>query len=251
MPLRAGPAGPVLIEVRPVLPVIAGAGRPGLGEDVPVRDVLAGMIPPPRRHQVGHFGQFRADDESQPSLLQRDLIRPGDHPGVGDHGHPGDPVRGLERGDHRQHGRGLRLVALERGDHQREPGRIRQQPDRDLWLQPALLGEPWLTEPVAGVGLEIQGGDIEEDQRVRAQRRPGRARPRQRRPEFLPRIHRQPALQRPIRRGRGPGLGQHPGGVDLAGRFDDPGDHQLPEDRVTAGRVLKPQHPVGVLERIE
>ena len=77
-------------------------------------------------------------------------------PGVGDHGHLRQLVRGRERLHHRQDGLGLGLVALERVHHQREPARVGQQPDGDLRLQPAFLGEPGLAEPVALIGLEVQ-----------------------------------------------------------------------------------------------
>ena len=81
----------------------------------------------------------------------------------------GKPVRGGERLDHRQDRLGLGGVALERVDHQREPAHIGQQPDGDLRLQAAFLGEPGLAEPVTLVGLEVQRGDVVEHQRRRPQ----------------------------------------------------------------------------------
>ena len=47
-----------------------------------------------------------------------------------------------------------------------------------------------------------------------------------------------------------PGLLQHPQRVQLAGRLDDPGQHQAPEHVVPAGRILQAQHPVCPLEGI-
>jgi hypothetical protein len=44
----------------------------------------------------------------------------------------GQLVGGHERGDDRQHGLGLGLVALKRLDHQRESGRVGEQPHGDL-----------------------------------------------------------------------------------------------------------------------
>jgi hypothetical protein len=124
---------------------------------VPVGDVLAGVLAPPPVHQVGHVGDTHAEDE--PGVLDRPLVVVGDHPRVGDHGHLGQSVGGHERLQHRQHGLGLGPVALERVHHQREPGRVGQQPDGDLRVQAPLLGEPRLTEPVTGVGLEVQRTD--------------------------------------------------------------------------------------------
>jgi hypothetical protein len=56
----------------------------------------------------------------------------GDHPGIGDHGHIGEVVGGLEGVDHRQHGGSLGLVALEGFHGQREPRSVGEQPDGDL-----------------------------------------------------------------------------------------------------------------------
>ena len=92
-----------------------------------------------------------------------------DHSGVGDHGDVASWWAALERVDDRQHGGGLGLVALERLHRQREPGGVGQQPDGDLRFEAAFLGEPGLTEPVAGVGLEVQGGHVVEHQAGRSQ----------------------------------------------------------------------------------
>ncbi len=63
----------------------------------------------------------------RPRGLQRDLVGLRDHAGIGDHRDIGELVSGLERVDHRQHGGGLGLVALERLNRQREPGRVGEQ----------------------------------------------------------------------------------------------------------------------------
>ena len=68
-----------------------------------------------------------------------------------------------ERLDDRNHRGGLRLGALEGVDHQREPVLVGQQADGDLRLQAAFLGEARLPEPVPGIGLEIQGADVENE----------------------------------------------------------------------------------------
>jgi len=50
------------------------------------------------------------------------------------------------------------FLALERADHQREAAGVGEQPDGDLRLQAALLGEPRPTEPIPGIGLETRVG---------------------------------------------------------------------------------------------
>ncbi len=52
-----------------------------------------------------------------------------------------------------------------------------KQPDGDLRFQAALLGEPGLTEPVTGIGFEVQRGHVEEHQRWPAPTRHGRRMP--------------------------------------------------------------------------
>lgn len=78
----------------------------------------------------------------------------GQHARVGDHGHLEELVGGLEGLDRRDDRGGLGTIALEGFDHQREPARIGQQADRDLWLQATFLGVSGLPETVTGIGLE-------------------------------------------------------------------------------------------------
>ena len=68
-----------------------------------------------------------------------------------------------------------RSNALKGVDHQRESGRVGQQVDGDLRLQAAFLGEPGLTEPVPGIGLEVQRRHVVQDSAGRAQSRVRRA----------------------------------------------------------------------------
>ena len=67
--------------------------------------------------------------------------------------------------DHRDHGGGLGLVALEGPGPQGEPGLVGEQPHGDLRLQASFLGEARLAEAVGLVGLEVQGRHVEQDQR--------------------------------------------------------------------------------------
>jgi hypothetical protein len=155
-----GPVGLVLVEDRLVVALVGRAGRPGLGEDVPVRDGLVGMLAAPLVDHVGNLADAHAEDERQAGFLDRALVGCRDHPGVG-HDRDIAQLVGVHEGpDRRQHRDRFGLVALERLDHQREPGRVGEQPDGDLRLQPAFLGEPGLAEPVAGIGLEVQGGHV-------------------------------------------------------------------------------------------
>jgi len=155
-----------------------------------------------------------------------------------------------ERGDRRQHGLGLGGVALERIDHQREPGGVGEQPDHNLRVQAAFLTEPRLTEPITSISLEIESGHVVEHQAGRAQpgmRGAGRG---QRAPPRLGREHRQPPLHRRIRRGSDARLGQHPQRIELAGRLDDPRQHQRLEHLITVGRRIEPEHLIPAGQRV-
>jgi hypothetical protein len=162
------PVGFVLV-VNDLVPASGGRpGGPGLGEDVPVGYLLAGVLAPPGADGVGDVGDLHAEDERQPGGLDRFLVRFGDHARVRDDGDVGQVVGGHELLDDRQHRLGLGLVALEGGDHQREPGLVGEQAYGDLRLQPSLLGEPGLAEPVARIGLEVERGYVIQDQAGRS-----------------------------------------------------------------------------------
>jgi hypothetical protein len=64
------------------------------------------------------------------------------------------------------------------------------------------------------------------------------------------RIFAQPPVERRIRRRRQPGLLQHLQGIELAGRLDDPGQHQLAERLVPARRAAKAQHLISPTQHI-
>src|SRR5260370_2842073 len=59
-------------------------GRPGLGEHLPVGDVLAGMLAPPPRDHVGDVRDAHAEDERQASGLDLFLVRLAHHTRVRD-----------------------------------------------------------------------------------------------------------------------------------------------------------------------
>jgi hypothetical protein len=130
-------------------------------------------------------------------------------------------------------------------DHQREPRGVGEQPDGDLRLQPAFLGEPGLAESVALVGLEVQRGHVEQHQRRRPQRRVLRARSGQPLPPGVLGVDRQTALERGIGGRVDADLGQHPQTVQLAGRLEDPRQHQMAEHHVTTIGIAEPQGVVG------
>jgi len=149
---------------------------------------------------------------------------------------------GLDDGEHR--GR-LRLVAFKGADHQRKPAGVGEQADGDLRLQAAFLGESRLAEPVAGIGLEVQGADVVKDQAGRAEPGMRRARRRQLLAPGVPGIDPQPPIHRGIGGRGGAGLFQHAGAVQLAGRLDDPRQHQVAEHLVPARRLLQPQNGIA------
>ena len=247
--LRFRPVGAVLVEDRPLSLVGLGAHRRGLHEHLPVGDRLVGMVTPPLRHLVGHIRDPGTDDEGQPGVFEVFAVGLRHHPGVGDHRHPGQAVCGLEGFDHRHQRLGLGGVAVEGVDLQREPAHIGQQPDGDLRLQPAFLGEPGLAEPVTLVGLEVQGGDVVEHQGGRAEPDLVGTRRGQPLPPLGLGIDGQPPFDRRIRRRRNPELVQHPDRVELADRLDHPGQHQLLKQLVGAGPV-QPERPVGGAQRL-
>ncbi|BCO33714.1 hypothetical protein MHEC_01470 [Mycobacterium heckeshornense] len=157
---------------------------------------------------------------------------------------------GLERVDHRQHGRGLGLVALEGSHCQREPSRIGQQTQGDLWIESTFLGKPGLAKPINGIGFKVQGAHVVKHQAGRTQRSVRCTCSRKCLPEFGFGENRQPPLHRPIGRRIHPGLRKHPQRIDLAGRFDDSGAHQVPKHLISIGGGIKAQHPIGMTQRL-
>ena len=76
-----------------------------------------------------------------------------------------------------------------------------------------------------------------------------------RRGDLLPpgvlREHAQPPRDGPVRDRRHPGFPQHPQAVQLADRLDDPRRHQLAEHLIAARGRSKPEHPIGMLQRVQ
>jgi len=247
----ACPIGPVLVVEDLIAAAAARPGWPRLGEHLPVGDLLAGVLAAPLLHDVGDVRDPHAEDERQARGLDGLLVRLAHHPGIGHDGDVRQAVRGHERLDDRQHRLGLGLVPLKRADHEREPVGAGEQPDGDLRLQPPLLGKPALPEPVPGVGLEVQGADVIQDQAGRAQPGMAGACCRQPLPPGILRVYPQPPVDRGIRSRSHPGLLQHPGAVSLADRLDNPRQHQLLEDLIAAAGLVKAQRPVSALQRIE
>jgi site-specific DNA recombinase len=134
-----------------------------VGEVVPVPFEVPGQV-------VGGLGDPRADDETEPRVLQGVQIRGREHPCVGDNHQAGHAVTGLERAQHRDQRGRLGLVALEHVHLQGEAARIDQQPDLDLRVDAALLAHPDLAQVVLLAVLEVQGRDVVEDQGRRASR---------------------------------------------------------------------------------
>jgi hypothetical protein len=180
--------------------------------------------------------------------LDRLLTRRRHHARVGHDRHVEQLVSFHERLDRRQHRGRLGLVALERVDHQWESRRAGQQADGDLRFQAAFRGEPGFAEPVPGVGLERQRRHVVEHRAGRAQPSVRGARCSQLLSPRLLREHGEATLDGRIRRRRDTRLLQHPQAVELAGRLDDTGQHELPEHFVPACSLPEPKHLVGVHE---
>ena len=71
----AGSVSLVLVVDDLVAAPAARPGRPGLGEDVPVGDLLAGMLAPPPGHYVGDVRDPGPEDERQARGLDGLLVR--------------------------------------------------------------------------------------------------------------------------------------------------------------------------------
>jgi hypothetical protein len=122
---------------------------------------------------------------------------------------------------------------------QREPGRVDQQPDLDLRIDPAFLAHPYLPEGVFVVDLEVQRGAVIQHQRQPPGRR-GRRMPHTggRQPAAVVPFDTpdQDTKDRAQRRRRHTNLGQHPQRVGLGGRLDDAPQHQSLE-RLIGDRI--------------
>jgi hypothetical protein len=90
-----------------------------------------------------------------------------------------------------------------------------------------------------------------EDEAGRAQFRMRGAGRRQPLLPFPLRVGGQPPLERRVRRRHLPGFLQDPQRAGLAGRLDDPREHQLPEDLVAARGVVQAQDPVAPAGRVQ
>jgi hypothetical protein len=93
----SGPVGAVLVVDDLVAAGAVRPTRPGLGQRQPVRDLGVRVVPAPFVDDVVDVTDPVAQDEPQPSGLDRLLVRLGQHPGVGDDRDVGEPVRGHER----------------------------------------------------------------------------------------------------------------------------------------------------------
>ncbi len=94
------------------------------------------------------------------------------------------------------------------------------------------------------MGLEVQGRDVVEDQAGWSQGCAFRARGREALAPRLLRVYRQAACQRAVGGRADPDLFEDPQAVELAGRLDDPGQHQIPEHHVTLSGLLEAERRV-------
>jgi hypothetical protein len=198
----------------------------------------------PFAHHVGQVRDAGAQDERQTGGFEGDLVGLRDHAGVGDDGDVAELMGGLERVDHRHHSGGLGLVALEGLHGQREPRGIGQQSEGDLRLEAAFLGKAGFAEPVTGICFEVQRRDVEEHQR----RRPEPGAPRAGRGQRLAPLRFGVGGQAPLDGGIGrrfhADLREHPFGVDLAARLDDPRQNEITKHGVALGCRLESHDPI-------
>ena len=89
-------------------------------DDLPVSE--RGAVPTEVGGQIpGGLGGLGADNEPQAGPVEFAQVDRGEHPGVGDHDHPGDVVAVGESPDDRKERLGLRFVPLEAADLEWEP----------------------------------------------------------------------------------------------------------------------------------
>ena len=190
------------------------------------------------------------DDEIEAGVLERVQVARREHARVGDDHDITVPVTLPEPVQHGQQRRGLAPVALERMDLQREPHLIDQQADEDLRIDAPLLAHPDLAERVLVLRLEIQRGHVIHHHLQRPGRRhlPQR-RVRELRSPVLLDATREGPPDRAQRRRLHTDLREHPDRVSLAGRLDDPRQHETLE-AVGPDRV-EPDLAVSVLENIQ
>ena len=114
------------------------------------------------------------------------------------------------------------------------PGAVHQQSDDNLRIDPAFLGVADLAQLVFVFGLEIQRGDVVQQQAT--DRRSHVHVVKAFRGDHITIAGRRGSCghggQSSCRTPRLPQISQHPQRVGLAGRLDDPGDHQIPEHRI-------------------
>ncbi len=146
-----------------VLHLVAGARGEGV-DDLTISERVT--VPAEVGLQIlGRLGHPGADDEPQIRLVEVFQVAAGQHPGVGDDDHVGQPVplgELLDDWDDRQR---LGLVALEAPDLEREAPPVDQQAHDDLWIDTAFLGVADLAQRVFVLGLEVERGHVVEHQR--------------------------------------------------------------------------------------
>ncbi len=215
-----------------VLTPVPGLGGDGV-DDLPVCEGVP--VPPEVGLQVDrclrHPG---AHDEGEPGLVKLPQVLRGQHPGVRDDDHVLDLVAGVELLDDRDDRLRLGLVSLEEADLEGEPLPVHQQPDHDLRVHPAFFREADLAEVVFLLRLEIQGGDVVQTQGdIPGAQCVGETQGREL-VTVLPRRAPGQGAAHGLLTGRGaPQVTEYPPGVQDRGWFHDPGDHQVPEHRIT------------------
>ena len=227
VPYRLGPQLEV-VDLAAGVPWGDGVDDLPVGESVSVPMEMGLQI-------IWGFGHAGADDERQPGPIEIFEVARREHAGVGgdDHRRVLDAVASAERLDDRQDRVGFDSGTVETADLQRESGSIHQKSDDDLRIHAAFLGESDLAQFVFLLSLEIQCGDVVQDQAQPAGvSGVGEALGRDQIAIPTRADLGEVALKCPVRHHLRPEISQHPQRVGLAGWLGDPGDHQVPEHRI-------------------
>jgi hypothetical protein len=239
---------PVLVDHSPAPGRLPGAHDPSRLENLAVVEGVAVSLEVGGQ-VVGRLADPRADDERQIGVLDGVEVARRQHPGVSHHDQISGLVAFLEAVEHGQQGGGLGGIALEAVHFEREPGPVDEQPDLDLWVDPALLAHPDLAQRVLVLRLEMQRGDVVENEAQRAiASGVGQAGARELAAVVALLAAGQRAEQGPHRRGGSADLLEDPDGVGLRGRLDHPGQDHRSERLV--GQGVEPEPVMGATENV-
>lgn len=111
----------------------------------------------------------------------------------------------------------------------------------NLGFQAAFLAVSGFPEPIPSISLKVERGHVVQHQGGRPQPHMRCARGRYLLPPRRLGIHGEPTLHRRLAARPNPDLFEHPQGLQLAGRLDQPAQHQLLENLVTTTGGIEPE----------